>query len=535
MKIIMRISKIFLIANFCFAQNIANYDWMQEGLSFYRGDFLGNSIIKVDSKNNLINAGSYSAFTDYMFIQKYLGSTGELIWKLQEKQGKILDMIIDGEDNIYITGYYFNVFDLKASDTLFIKKIKEKNDAPEVEWEYRLVIGDDSSNINKRKFKITRDDSSIFVAGIKLNRKPLADIVTIKLDSSGVELWKKYFSKDNCDVSPADMLLDSESNIWIYGNSIKEDSSSLQLIKYNTDGKLLWYSTISDHDIQQISASDLEIRGGFAWVSANSLSSILLFKIDSLGNIVNKIKNETTGLNLGLSIDELGNVYQINNDKIFKYNFEGDFLSFVELPSLTNVKYSNYAIDVEKNIYIVGQRKHFYTAMLNTNMQFEFAFETNWIDQPNLSREYSTPYNLAVSSFNEVYITGNLTTYDSLNFNSSNSQVTIKYSQLPTEANDFQNNPEEFLLFQNYPNPFNPSTKIRYNIPMGVNKNYESIKVVLKVYDVLGKEVKTLVNKVAPSGNYEVEFNGSDFPSGVYFYRLQFNDFVSTKKMLLIK
>jgi len=88
--------------------------------------------------------------------------------------------------------------------------------------------------------------------------------------------------------------------------------------------------------------------------------------------------------------------------------------------------------------------------------------------------------------------------------------------------------PLTVTLSQNYPNPFNPSTKIKYQIP-------ELSFVILKVFDVLGNEVGTIVNEVKPVGDYEVEFNASTLPSGIYFYRLQVGDFVETKKMMLMK
>ncbi len=90
------------------------------------------------------------------------------------------------------------------------------------------------------------------------------------------------------------------------------------------------------------------------------------------------------------------------------------------------------------------------------------------------------------------------------------------------------NPPTDFILSQNYPNPFNPKTKISYQIP-------ELSYVTLKVYDVLGKEVAILVNEEKLIGNYEVEFNAENLPSGVYFYRLQAGSFVETKKMVLMK
>lgn len=88
--------------------------------------------------------------------------------------------------------------------------------------------------------------------------------------------------------------------------------------------------------------------------------------------------------------------------------------------------------------------------------------------------------------------------------------------------------PPRYLLSQNYPNPFNPSTKIQYSISSQQN-------VTLKVYDVLGKEVATLVNDEKPAGTYEVFFNGSNLSSGVYFYKLQSGSFVETRKLTLLK
>ena len=87
---------------------------------------------------------------------------------------------------------------------------------------------------------------------------------------------------------------------------------------------------------------------------------------------------------------------------------------------------------------------------------------------------------------------------------------------------------KEFNLAQNYPNPFNPATKIKYSIP-----NPGMVK--LKVFDIMGREVQTLVNENHSPGNYEVEFNAEALSSGVYFYQLQSGKFIETRKMLLIK
>jgi hypothetical protein len=87
---------------------------------------------------------------------------------------------------------------------------------------------------------------------------------------------------------------------------------------------------------------------------------------------------------------------------------------------------------------------------------------------------------------------------------------------------------KNFTLHQNYPNPLNPSTVIRYELP--VNSN-----VTITVFDVLGNEVATLVNEPKPAGSFEVNFNGSNLSSGVYYYRLKAGSFIETKKFVLLK
>jgi hypothetical protein len=90
------------------------------------------------------------------------------------------------------------------------------------------------------------------------------------------------------------------------------------------------------------------------------------------------------------------------------------------------------------------------------------------------------------------------------------------------------NIPSTYSLKQNYPNPFNPVTKISYDIP-------KQGLVTMKVYDVLGREVRELVNEVKAPGNYTVDFNGTELSSGVYFYKLEANGFSDIKRMILIK
>lgn len=97
-----------------------------------------------------------------------------------------------------------------------------------------------------------------------------------------------------------------------------------------------------------------------------------------------------------------------------------------------------------------------------------------------------------------------------------------------TNVEDEEGIPKGYSLEQNCPNPFNPSTSIKYAVS-------DMQFVTLKVYDVLGNEIATLVNEEQPAGSYEVSFDASQFTSGIYFYRLQAGNFVETKKMILLK
>jgi hypothetical protein len=95
------------------------------------------------------------------------------------------------------------------------------------------------------------------------------------------------------------------------------------------------------------------------------------------------------------------------------------------------------------------------------------------------------------------------------------------------------NIPEEFSLFQNYPNPFNPTTTIKFRIPLNVKRETSDVKLI--VYNVLGHQVAELVNQKLSAGSYKVDFDGSNLPSGVYFYTISTTGFTQTKRMILLK
>ena len=114
----------------------------------------------------------------------------------------------------------------------------------------------------------------------------------------------------------------------------------------------------------------------------------------------------------------------------------------------------------------------------------------------------------------------------------------LKYTiPVYVDNKESESTPNQFSLEQNFPNPFNPSTKIKFEIP-GQARNNNAL-VTLKVYDILGNEVATLVNEEKPAGEYEIEFNPvsgiRNLASGIYFYQLKAGNLIQTKKMILLK
>ncbi|MBM2841753.1 MAG: xylanase [Bacteroidetes bacterium] len=111
----------------------------------------------------------------------------------------------------------------------------------------------------------------------------------------------------------------------------------------------------------------------------------------------------------------------------------------------------------------------------------------------------------------------------------------IQSLMYPPTSVENEDLPEAVSLSQNYPNPFNPTTTINYSLSSQERVGVRSQQVLLAVYDLLGREVATLVNEAKEPGEYSVVFDGSNLSSGVYFYRLRAGEFVETKKLVIMK
>ena len=164
--------------------------------------------------------------------------------------------------------------------------------------------------------------------------------------------------------------------------------------------------------------------------------------------------------------------------------------------------------------------KYSYTYDGNNN-QIESLFQTwdgsAWVNYSKISHTYDGNNN-QIESLYQTWVGSAWVNYSK-----------ISHTYIPvTAVNEDLSSVNSYSLSNNYPNPFNPVTTIKYIIP-------QRSFVTIKVYDVIGNEIRTLVNEEKPMGTYETEFNATSLSSGVYFYRIQAGDFAQTKKMILLK
>jgi len=197
----------------------------------------------------------------------------------------------------------------------------------------------------------------------------------------------------------------------------------------------------------------------------------------------------------GWTFSNAGRVYRTNN-----YGINWDTISFIQLYGLS----INFADS--KTGYAGGYNGVIYKS---TNGGY------NW----NITYNLGTGSFVSIFSFNPILVWA---------VGGSGKIINTTNGGLTYIKNEWINKSIQFYLHQNYPNPFNPETKIKYQI-------YRYTKVKLMVYNSLGEKLITLTDKNHPEGNYSIEFDGSDYPSGIYFYRLVTEEYSETKSMILIK
>lgn len=285
---------------------------------------------------------------------------------------------------------------------------------------------------------------------------------------------------------------------WISGN--------LGLILYTSNGGTTWETRTTSTD--QALRCVFFIDANTGWAAGSFSGSVIIKTINGGANWENLNSGATSALSAIQFIDNNTGWCVGSFNTILKTTNSGsNWISMISssLNTLYDVEFAN-----SNTGWVVGSIGANNLIMNTTNGG------SNWTDQMNSS--LGGLYSVDFINNNTGWTCG----YLGRLFHTTTGGFLLGVHSVSGEI------PVEFSLKQNYPNPFNPSTKINYSIP-------KSQFTILKIYDELGNEVATLVNQQQSAGSYEVDFNGSSLPSGVYFYKLQSENFSETKRMTLIK
>ena len=331
-------------------------------------------------------------------------------------------------------------------------------------------------------------DGNILIAGEGEFNNTFYDYTTIKYNSNtGYVIWKRQYSGPGplplADDVPYALTTDSEANVYVTGASM--DASGIYncvTVKYDSTGNEIWvkriYPPSNGYDI----------------------------KVDNLQNVY--IASRSSGYNYTMKLD-------INANILWTRTYP--------TTNVFAVNESVLILDSAYNIYV--------TANVDSNNFTRYGaikYDNNGNQLFLVNYYYSNirinyVYDMKIDKNGNLYLTG-----ASQGIGTYYDYATVKYSPIMTFISENNQTPLKYNLSQNYPNPFNPTTNLEFGIS-------ELGFVSLKVYDISGKEVTTLVNEQKAPGYYSVSFNGANLSSGIYFYSIKAGDFVSIKKMTLIK
>ena len=384
-----------------------------------------------------------------------------------------------------------------------------------------LVKTDSLGNIQWQKLYGDQDVAQIYcvkqtsdggyVMALAWSTNPYSSIMVMKTDSIGTVQWQKIFGNNPMlTFTPCEVQIVGKNGYVAVGNSSIPYvyTGAIILLRMNLNGDTLWTKFIGANYRNRASSIDNTLDGGLIICGAtDSLTNGQRFqsyvvKMDSLGNIQWSRFYSSFGDDGADAIRKnLNSGYVIvGNSDSLNHNVYKAKIRLIDLMG-------NVLLETSYLPTVLGGSATFLSVEVTNDTGFIIS---GWGDN-----------NLGVSF---IYIVKT----DSLGFAKP---IGIKRNgnRLPTQ----------FQLFQNYPNPFNPTTKIKFSLPHPSKGGAQAVKLV--VFDILGREVASLIPPLwggqegLKPGTYEVEFDGSNYASGIYFYSLIAGDFIQTKKMVLLK
>jgi hypothetical protein len=327
---------------------------------------------------------------------------------------------------------------------------------------------------------------NVYVAGSNYGNT----FIILKYDTKGVQQWIKVHEIHFASLAPVGLVVDYKNNVYVAATGVaREGRESYMVVKYNSDGREEWTADYDEsRDQYDLAPTDVAVDvSGNAYITGSRSQSAFEPSYDCL----------TVKFN-ALGIQQWAARYNgPNNDQ--------DYPSALRVDGLGNV----YVTGVSFN---ASTGDDFATVKYNTDGVEEWVVRYN---SPDNASDWATA--LVVDNWGDVYVAGRI------GGDNSGYITMIKYTQ---EENS--NTPRAYNLSQSFPNPFADLANIRFRLP-------SSGFVTLKVYDVLGQEVETLLNGTQSAGDYRLQWNPINLSNGVYFYRLQAGDFIETKKLVLLR
>lgn len=507
-------------------------------------EFLNSMTVDLEGNVYVTGAsiGSGGAYYDIVTI-KY-NNNGSVQW-LQRYNGPAdstdigNSIVVDGSGNVYITGESYGVG--TKSDIITIKY----NSSGVQQWLQRY---NGPENMQDEGRQILLDASgNPFVRGVTLTGATSYDYIVLKYNSSGMQQWMKtYNGTGSSSDSPSDLKIDASGNVYITGYSTGVGTGYDWLtIKYDPTGTQLWEKRFNGPGNSTDVANSLAVdASGNIYVTGFTGSN-------GTGNDITTIKYNSSGIQQwiqtyngpgnandnarSLILDAAGNVYITgysagvssgSDYTTIKYNSSGaqQWLVTYNGPGNAGEDAFSLVLDAAGNIYITGSSVGSGTDYDYATVKYNQSGVQQWVQRYNgTGNSYDESRPLAIDTSGNVYVAGT-----SRGSNTARDYATIKYSQTIGIQNISSEIPEGFSLSQNYPNPFNPVTNIRLNIA-------KSGLVLMKVYDITGKEVAVLVNEDLSAGVYNVDFDASMLSSGTYFYSMETAGFRDVKKMVVVK
>jgi len=547
MKNIIIILLIFSCSEKAFSQLGFHWIDIQPGMI---NNVNANFSIAEDLSGNFYTTGFeyLSNYSDLKIIK--FNSSGNILWMRSYNGSANLSdggnsIAIDRANNVYICGY---VTKTPVNTDIVLLKYNPDGD---LIWDKEFS---GSANVNDFGGSVVADDSgNVFLSGNTSHTVSGSDITLIKYDSSGSFKWVKYYNS-GLDTNDYDlkMKMDRNGNLCIagYNNNSTGNNTKTLALKYDHDGNLLWnriyngpkngFNTPHDFIVDR---SDNMIITGCSPGIGSGIYDYITIKYDPDGEMkwLSRYNQQGTYYDVANSLAEGsdGSIYLTGvsgiliNQSTFdivtiKYDSNGtQKWSAIYNGAGNNTDIGNkILIDENENVFVTGITSGQGTLKDIVIIKYDSAGNQNdLLNFNSVNNLNENIYEGIISSNSELILAGNVQTG-----NTSYSALTMSIS---TKTNINVNSnliPDDFKLYQNYPNPFNPKTIINYELQV----TGEDL-VSLKVFDVLGNEVAVLVNEKQNAGSYSVEFDGSNFSSGIYLYTLSTNGISNTMKMIMLK